>query len=862
MKTRQLLFILALVVLAIAPAMAVTCPPSSPWPPAAGPIVKTVPWVVPQAPACLITPHDTISGSSIYVKATTNTTAAQYYWDFGDGTHTTWAPVSNMYNIGAQHTYTGAVGTSFTATVFVKDNSVPPITNSAKYYVTIRASNLPVRVNMAIDQALWRLHRNMSRTPGSGEGMHGNWSSGNYTGSGYYGNYAANTTAFLVNGHKPDSDPANPNPYAETVLRGINGTLVGIHTDSTPASKSTSRGTFKPDGNNNGLNIYTAQSDMYQGGMVMDMLVATGLPDRIAANGGSGIIGSTYKNIVQDMMDRYTKCQTNGYGGHNGGWRYGCDYSSSDNSVCQWAAIGMMAAVDSFGLAYPRPIPDLGGPSPVLLNNMDWLNYSKRDDGMFGYDSPGYAPWGWNAITPSGLVQLAMTGQGRGTPGNRTQWDRTENWLRANFAGPLSYYYGLFSFTKAMLLYPGGKLTQLCGRDAGNNLINCIDWYSAETPTSPMNGVARTLVDSQNADGYWWGHDPDGTQNYFETAWATIMLNKTVYASGLPIAVIDATPTQVINDGTVNLTGKNSFHQDATKSIVAWDWDVSGTGSGPFSLSGVNQNNVLVHTASATFPANFPIRLRVTDNNGQTAISMVTIVITNPPFPPTASAGGPYSVCPQPAYLPFYVDGRASNFAPGHLAGTTNPDNFITEYAWDLLGSGTYGTYSPQAQPRVDDFYSAQGLLGSGSTILVGLRVTDNSKISFGAADNLKGFATATVYLRTAADQLCTKCVKNATAVPHGTVPGTPGYIQLVWTETGAHHYNIFRATTNGGPYTLIGTVSNTVIGTNKSMGYADKSGLAAGTAYYYRIAPATAADIETCQSNQASASGTLPKGR
>jgi len=84
----------------------------------------------------------------------------------------------------------------------------------------------------------------------------------------------------------------------------------------------------------------------------------------------------------------------------------------------------------------------------------------------------------------------------------------------------------------------------------------------------------------------------------------------------------------------------------------------------------------------------------------------------------------------------------------------------------------------------------------------------------------------------------------------------------LLWLETGADHYNIYRGTTNGGPYTMLGTVTNTMVGTGKSMGYTDNGSLVAGTTYYYRIAPATPADIETCQSNQASVSGTLPKGR
>jgi hypothetical protein len=271
------------------------------------------------------------------------------------------------------------------------------------------------------------------------------------------------------------------------------------------------------------------------------------------------------------------------------------------------------------------------------------------------------------------------------------------------------------------------------------------------------------------------------------------------------------------------------------------------------------------------YPATIIVRLRVTDDGtpAQTAIATVSITITSPPFPPTANAGGPYNICPQAAYLPFYLNGTGSknpdNGQTDGSAGAT-PD-FIKEYAWDLLGNGTYATYAPtQAQPRVDNFYSSHGLLGSGSIIQVGLRVTDDTSHAFptsgSPAQDLRGFATAQVYLRSTSDQFCTKCVSTAQAVPHGAVPGHAGYIQLVWLETGANHYNIYRGTANGGPYTLIGTVLNTVLNTGKNIAYTDNGPLTPGTLYYYRIAPATLADIETCQSNQATVSGTLPKGR
>jgi hypothetical protein len=822
-------------------------------------MVKAVPWVIPQPPLCIITPHDTVSGQSTTLKATTDSTATQYYWDYGDGTPAmAWTNVSNTYNLGAAHTYTGAPGTTFVATVYVKNAG--GTVNSGKYFVAVRVDSLDVRVNIAIDKALWRLHLDMSSRSGSGASMVGYWNSGAHTSGGYIGNHAANVTAFLVNGHQPDSDLNNPNPYAETVLRGLNRTLNGLTRRTIPSSITNRRGTFNPDQNGNGYAVYVSADDTYQTGMVMDMIAATGQPDMVAAVGTNGIIGQTFRTIGQDMFDYYAYCQNTSSGTPGGGWRYGCPDGSSDNSVCQWAAVGFMGLRDKFGLTFPPAIPG-PGTSPVLLANRDWLNYSFYS-GTFGYTDPNYFPWGPSAVTPSGMVQLAMNGLGRGVPGSPTMFDQTENWIRANFTGPLGYYYGLFSFTKSMLHHPGGALSQLCARDGfpSNNLTNCIDWYR-----DPTLGVATRLVSQQGANGDWWGHNYTGAQYYFETGWATIMLNRTVYSSGLPVAVIDASPTTIINGALVNFTGKNSFHQDPSKQIALWEWDLSGTGSGPFTAIGVNQSNIAIHTDSTTFPHTFPVRLRVTDNTPtpQTAITILNITITNPPFPPTANAGGPYSVCPQPAYLPFYLNGTGSKDGTngGHSPG--NPPNQITKYEWDVLGNGTYPLSGPTlSQPRVDDFYAAAGILGSGATLAINLRVTDNSAASYPPSPNLTATATTQLVLRAATDLLCTKCVSSAQAIGHGAVPGKPAYIALLWVETGAHHYNIFRSTTDNGPYTMIGTVTNTVLNTGKTLAYGDTGPLLPGRTYYYRIAPATAADIETCQSNQASTSGSIPSGR
>ncbi len=172
-----------------------------------------------------------------------------------------------------------------------------------------------------------------------------------------------------------------------------------------------------------------------------------------------------------------------------------------------------------------------------------------------------------------------MNGKGRGTTVNGINlWDSAETFIRDNFGNPQSdgagaslkdYYYGMFSFTKSMILHDNS------GTGLGNTPIqllqsmddpgNCaapgvpvtapgsgaspcyppIDWYGAQTSaiggTDPTDGVARTIVGNQNSDGSWFGQNYDNSQNYFQTAVALIMLNKTVF-NPVPVACLTANP--------------------------------------------------------------------------------------------------------------------------------------------------------------------------------------------------------------------------------------------------------------------------------------------------------------------------------
>ncbi len=574
-------------------------------------VVKTVP-LDPSNPTSphFTYPLDSTHEVTIVLGATVDlggsTDSFTYSWNFGDGSAPTAATaITQPLDLSVQHQYpaSAAGGTQWTAVLTVTDTK----TNTkytGNYYVIQQANNLASRVNVAIDSGLWYLHQsewhcNDGKLSGGvyvstpttscgvggtygANGIYGGWDAVTfgcvitpcYANYYYEGINGANINAFEVNGHLeggPSSDP-----YTQDVSDAL-ARMIMLLGNSAVTSKSvnyklpscgTPPCTYTFDGNTNGQAVYvtTTSYPMYQGGMIIDALVASGTPGATAHTGAAagsglpGINGEKYKDIVQDMVDGYNYCQNtynSATGLNSGAWGYYCPPNSNynDNSVSQWAAIGEIAASRGFGIATPAVVTD---------GNQAWLNQDQCTTGAitgaFGYNQSCYEPWGSWAVTPSGTVQLSMDSVGRGS----TLWDLAETYYHDNFCNavtpgsagtvPRAYTYGMFSFTKSMLLHsPGGVLTPITYLEDEPGGTNKIDWYNSVGSESggadACDGVAQTLVKRQGTTGginggtvgspnptnpqggYWEGHYYNGGQDYFETAWSIIMLRKTVFVS-------------------------------------------------------------------------------------------------------------------------------------------------------------------------------------------------------------------------------------------------------------------------------------------------------------------------------------------
>jgi hypothetical protein len=899
-------------------------------------------------------PHTSWSGNPVTLKGTLTSTAwgtdsFTYDWNPGDGVspHCTGA-VTNPYVIGCPVTYTGAVGTLYTAVLTITDttnglisppsNCPPAITQGACYYTALEAPppNLPVEVNSAIDNGLWYLHSSMLRTTAADGAPIGNWygagGNANSAGAGGTGVDALNCAAFEDSGFLQTNIPSNP--YADDVRLCLNGVFDQLSTIPISTQTDVTFGTFNPDQNGNGIGVgHNGYPENYQTGMMLDAVVASGTPNTLVTAGtnlGVAAVGKgsgagqayLYKDAVYDMVDDYVYCQaqteydvaSSWVFETTGGWHYSCQEETGDNSVSQWAAIGIIPALRNFGATVPAELHEA---DDAWLDNSFTKNSAVN--GYFGYTSSSTL-WGPYADTPSGMVQLAMNGLGQGktTPGGNAAWDSAATFLRDGFAnqgdgatGDLKdYYYGMFSFTKAMLLHDNSgtglsntPLSTLQSLDdphtcaspvplssIGSGAGPCyppIDWYAAQTAayggSDPTNGVARTLVASQGGDGSWYGHNYTGQQYYMETASAIIMLNKTVFQP-VPVACFTANPSHVASGGPVTLNGQCSVDQNPSFSLVSWQWDVDGTGGTNFTI-GPGSPQCLTKSCSEiiynftlpggkSLPYNYPVRLRVTDNATPTPLTadvVGNVVIASPPNPPNANAGGPYNFCPNTTvggaviYSPFTLDGsKSTNPDQGKTDSTPGaPPSTIVSYLWDYSCSGAF-TSASGVQVNATTAFDQAAFFGSSFNVC--LQVTNNDNLAFPTAKlaaGLSSVASAQVTIHQPTDEACSHCVNTLGGSAKAPTPGVAGNIQLYWTDTDTSifpidHYNIYRSTSStfvpfaqiagaaSSPFVPAVQVSVPAGGT---LHFLDAN-VVGGTTYYYRVAPATANDTETCQGN------------
>jgi hypothetical protein len=624
--------------------------------------------------------------------------------------------------------------------------------SSDEYRILIKEKTLDVEINKAIDDGLWWLYTQKQST-GTSQYRWRNRDSGLY--GGYYANPTASAVqAYEINGHLETGDP-DENPYVDAVRGGMDYLLTTLTTYNMSL-----QGGEDPDSNGNGIGLSVNNNrPIYETGAVMDAFVASGTPDAIARVGGANVLGRRYQDIVQDMVDMYSWGQADS-GNAYGGWQYSWN-RYSDNSAAQWGAIGMVAAERHFGCTVPQWVKD---------RNDSWLNNSYNGTG-FGYTGRGC---GW-ATTPSGMVQLAFDGKDV----NDSRWQTAEAWLANNWTNNSNWfidlgrdnrYYSYYAFAKAMRLALPEEVTHLSATG--------LDWYGDDTV-----GLAKVLVDRQNANGSWpydgWPYV--GTRT--AAAWNVIILTRTLFEKP-PVAIIHAEPNPGAVGQEIEFDASDSYHVDPAKEIVEYLWDFDAS-------DGVDFEHPDATGVTATHAygdlQDYTASLKVIDNSTPERfdISTLTIHITIPPHPPTAVIGGPYIATVGEA---VQVDGS------GSYDIDENQGDSIVSWEWEADFVAPYEFNEAAGQIAALPAYTASGRRD------IALRVTDNTAITFPTAGtpDLTDVAYGEVIIYKAG-------VTDLYARPKATK------CQLVWTHIDAPLYEVLRS--ESGPnqgFELIGTTDST----------------------------------------------------
>jgi len=651
-------------------------------------------------------PHDTWSDLEITLKGTAHDadgdgTLATYEWDFGDGSPPETGTVTDPYVIEARHTYVGNIGDIFVASLTVTDLNGQ--SGSDQYLVEIKdETKLAVQVNVAIDEGLWRLHKDMVRgTLGDGT-PYGYWDYG-------WNSVAAtagSTEAFEIQGSLPTGDPGQ-DPYVETVQRGLNYLLSQLYRQDVAQDVNCPQG--DPDTNGNGYGLLSCCTTMYESGMSLMALSSSRCPGCTAATGIAEVVGRSYADIAQDMVDAFAYCQTDpSHGDYRGGWRYNCNSGDSDNSVSQWPVIGMESAEVNFGSTVPQFVKD------ELSMWIDWIQNDDPDDrnGGSGYTHPS----GPNVARTGGLL-AEMKFFGDTIAEERVQ--RAANYINTHWQTdwehfPANSYYAFYSVMK------GFRLLGINTIDPINDPLG-FDWYG-----DPDSGYAQHIVADQNPDGAWyseyWSNHP------LQSAWAILTLKKTVVQPG-PVA--DAGPDVPSQPPVIEITfdGTGSYHRDPDRNIVQYIWDF-GDGSPPQEGANVQHAFPAFYNPDGTIDwaattRDYVVTLTVVDDSDPALSDSATAVvhITAPPYPPVADADGPYTL--YPCWL-VTLDGSGSYDPNGELyPDPSHPwHGYLVSWEWDLDNDGEYDDAAGETVT-----WSVCEL----GVHVVGLRVTN----SFGESDEV-----------------------------------------------------------------------------------------------------------------------------
>jgi len=408
-------------------------------------------------------------------------------------------------------------------------------------------------------------------------------------------------------GYASPFDPAYA--YHQNVEKGLDylfGASMLVKTIGPQDHTAGATGTVdNPDSNGNGLGVYSHGSsypfDVYDTGIVLSVISASGTPTRTVNVLGSAVDGWTYFNVAQDMTDWLAWAQSDSndprYGSLSGegGWSYGAMDNTgtgtssygADNSNSGYAVLGLAYAKD-FGCTVPQWVKtELN----AYINDIqDPVNGDPNDGGSW-YHQLGDAI-GVNILKTGNLLfEMALVGD---TPVT-ARVVAALNYLKAHWGdasggneppgwdGNPANYQAMFTAMKGL-------------EYMGVNTFSGIDWYADFTDV---------IVAQQSVDGSWQSSSERGNPTII-TAWALLTLERVSRAPEAPVASFTESLHTAKVGESISFDATSSNDPDGTIVLYEWDWESDGI----YDATGVTAS----HPYSV--PGTYIVTLRVTDNDG------------------------------------------------------------------------------------------------------------------------------------------------------------------------------------------------------------------------------------------------------
>ena len=213
-------------------------------------------------------------------------------------------------------------------------------------------------------------------------------------------------------------------------------------------------------------------------------------------------------------------------------------------------------------------------------------------------------------------------------------------------------------------LEPGDSIVSYDWTVDGKDLF--IDEPSVDLTEDDLAGLALTdptsvIVTLTVTDE--WGHQDVATATF------GIFDNE-------PLPEFTATDNPAYCNVDVDFDASGSTHTWPTGTITKFEWDFNYDGTN----FDVEAEGETTDTSYSQF-GDYDVALRVTDGNGKTAISVLTVDVSLGNNAPTADAGGPYVFASGDAII---LDGT------GSFDSEVNLGDSIVAYRWDLDDDGQY----------------------------------------------------------------------------------------------------------------------------------------------------------------------------